>query len=407
MISVVSRLQLLSGNNQIKKTMHIAKNILLVFLVSFLVQEGNSQIQTPVKIAVFAPLYIDSAFKEQEYKLGKNNLPKYMLAGLDFYNGVQLAIDSLQAEKQDLEVMIFDSKMPDDSLEALLSSNQMQDVGMMIASFNNRNEIGSLSDFALEKNIPLLSATFPNDGGITENPFFVMLNPSLHTHLEALHKFLRRTYPTNNIQFFRRKGNAEDMIQQIFMDLNAKATASPLKIKVIELPDSIIATQVTDYLDTNRLNVVVCGSLNETFGSNLSKALSSSKKYKNIAIGMPTWDAIRDISNNLDIVYTTPYNFNRAEDKGIRFTEKYNDRFATRPSDMSLKGFETMYHFARLLIKYQQETINHLSDKEFKVFHDFDIQLVKRNVASSGADYRENKKLLLIRKVNGKIKSSY
>ncbi len=387
--------------------MHIKKIIGLVFLVSFFVQEGKSQIQIPVKIAVFAPLYIDSAFKEQEYKLGKNNLPKYMLAGLDFYNGVQLAIDSLQAEKQALEVMIYDSKMPEDSLDALLSSNQMQDVGMMIASFNNRNEIKSLADFALEKNIPLLSATFPNDGGITENPFFIMLNPSLHTHLEALHKFLRRTYPTNNIQFFRRKGDAEDMIQQIFMDLNTKAVASPLKIKVIELPDTIMTEQVSDYLDSNKLNIVICGSLYESFGIKLSKALSSSKKYKNIAIGMPTWDAIRDISNNLDIIYTTPYNFNRSEDKGIRFTEKYNARFAIRPSDMAFKGFETMYHFAHLFLKYKQQIINHLSDKEYKVFHDFDIQLVKRNQESIGTDYRENKKLLLIRKVNGKIKSSY
>ena len=52
------------------------------------------------KIAIFAPLYLDSAFTaSQEYRYGKNVFPKFINSGLEFYEGVQLALDSLAKEK--------------------------------------------------------------------------------------------------------------------------------------------------------------------------------------------------------------------------------------------------------------------------------------------------------------------
>src|SRR4051812_23042449 len=40
----------------------------------------------PVKVAVFIPLYTDDVFSGSEYSLGKANLPKNILPGLEFYN---------------------------------------------------------------------------------------------------------------------------------------------------------------------------------------------------------------------------------------------------------------------------------------------------------------------------------
>src|SRR5918911_1150193 len=51
------------------------------------------------KIAIFAPLYLDSAFDaSHEYRYGKNVFPKFINSGLEFYEGVQLALDSLAKE---------------------------------------------------------------------------------------------------------------------------------------------------------------------------------------------------------------------------------------------------------------------------------------------------------------------
>jgi len=379
------------------------------FLIFGLMFAANSMAQNttikPLKIAVFAPVYVDSAFTGDNYKLGKNFLPRYILPGLDFYNGVTLAIDSLNAEGASVEVLFYDTKSVETPINKIVLATEIQDVSLIIASFNNRTEIKPLADFALQKNIPLISATYPNDGGITANPFFVLINPKLSAHLEAIYRYLHRMYPTENITVFRRKGNLEDMIQNTFSDLNKRSPGIPLKFKTVELTDSFTSSQVTGYLDSTKQNIVLCGTLNETFGKNLSKALSSSRAYSVTAIGMPTWDGLKDISKDLEIIYSTPYNLTRTDKLSQLFIDDYRAKYAGWPGDMAFKGFEAMYHFTKLLLKYDKQLINHLSEKEYKLFNEFDIQPYRSNKASTLPDYLENKKLYFIRKVDGKIRS--
>jgi hypothetical protein len=56
---------------------------------------ANSQTTTNdsvYKIAVFAPIFIDSAFNGNNYKVTGNYIPKTMLPGLDFYNGIMILL---------------------------------------------------------------------------------------------------------------------------------------------------------------------------------------------------------------------------------------------------------------------------------------------------------------------------
>ena len=195
------------------------------------------------------------------------------------------------------------------------------------------------------------------------------------------------------------------MIKKVFVDMKQKTPGIPLKLKAVELTDSFTARHVTDYLDSAKQNIVVCGTLNETFGMNLTKALGNAKNYHTIAIGMPTWDGMKDIGKDLEIIYSTPYNLTRTDKLSQQLTARYRAKYSGRPSDMFFKGFESMYHFSKLLLKYRNDLTNNLSDKEFKLFNEFDIQPVRSNKESSLPDYLENKKLYFIRKVDGRIKS--
>jgi len=388
--------------------MRTLKKFILVFIILISYYSASAQEQPKVwKVAVFAPVYLDSAYTQDgNYRLGNQILPRYMMPGLDFYNGVMLAIDSLNAEKQPVEVIFYDSKNVKGNPINAIQDSALADVSLIIASFNNRNEIKPLSDFALEHEIPLISATYPNDAGLTENPYFILINPTLRTHLEGLYNYLQRVYPTSTMTMFRRKGAVEDMIQNGFADIAKSSKSVPLKIKTIELTDSFTTSQVIAYLDSSRQNIVICGSLNESFGTNLVKSLSESKKYRSIAIGMPTWDALRGVDRNVEILYTTPYHFIRTDKLGLDITNTYRNKFSGRPSDMVFKGFEAMYRFTKLLIKHEGALMKNLSDKSLKLFNDFDIQPVKPYSNNSNAvDYLENKKLYYIRKMDGQIRS--
>lgn len=375
-------------------------------LCLFLFVAGMAQTATkPLKIAVFAPVYLDSAFDRQEYKQGNNALPRIILPGLEFYNGMMLAADSLNTEEQQLEVYFYDTKSIQEPLEKILQKEELKQVSLIIASFNTRAEIKPMAAFAQQQRIPLISMTYPNDGGLTGNPYFALVNPTLRTHIEALYKYMHRNYPTESITLFKRKGAAEDMIAGMIADMNKKTPGLPLKIRSVELSDTFSTGQVLQQLDSTRQNIVFCSSLNETFGTNLVKAIASVKSYKTVTIGMPTWDAIRDLGKDAEIIYSTPYNYSRSDKLGQYINTTYRSKYIGRPSDMVYKGFEALYHFGRLLLKHQDRLINNLSDKDFKLFNEFDFQPVKAVKESFSADYLENKKLYFVRKLDGQIKS--
>ena len=135
---------------------------------------SQNEVNKPLKIAVFSPIFLDSVFNGNTYKLTNNSLPKTVLPGLEFYNGVMMAIDSLEKENIPVEIYIFDSKSGQEPMSTILENPIWDSISFIIASFKERNEIKPLADFAAKKNIPLVSATFPNDGGVSENPFFVL-----------------------------------------------------------------------------------------------------------------------------------------------------------------------------------------------------------------------------------------
>ncbi len=380
------------------------KGFILCIIMGLLGNCLIAQPTSPLKIAVFAPVYLDTVFSGNNYLLGNNNIPRNILPGLDFYNGIQLAIDSLNAEGQSLSVLFYDSKSNTQSIKEILASESLQDVSMIIASFNHRNDIKPLADFALNKQIPLISMTYPNDGGVKSNPYFALVNPTLTTHVEGIYKFLQKNYPTEPILYVKRTGALEDMIEGLFQDLNKKTPALPLKIRTVSATDSTNIASFNAILDSTKTNIIFCGSLNENFGINLVKSTATNKNYKAVLIGMPTWDAIKDLGKGTEIIYSTPYKYNRTDKLAQYINTSYRNKVSGRPSDMVFKGFEAMYHFGKLLIKHQNNIVTQLSDNSFTLFNEFDFVPVKSKSENIPA-YLENKRIYYVKKIDGVIKS--
>src|SRR4051812_10232154 len=182
--------------------------ILLSLFIAGLAGKANAQIDTskPVKVAVFIPLYVDAAFDSISLASENPNLPKNVLPGLEFYNGVMMAIDSLNQDGAKAEISIYDTKQTRQSLSQLMSKPELNGVALMIAAITNTAELKLFADQALSKRVPLISATYPNYVGVSQNPYFVLLNSSFRTHLEGLYGHIKRYYGANNIIAVTKKG---------------------------------------------------------------------------------------------------------------------------------------------------------------------------------------------------------
>ena len=369
---------------------------LLVLLLSCFASahaQPTKAVQDRKTIAVFIPLEIDAAFNGPDYILGNSNLPKTMLPGLDFYNGVLMAIDSLKKTNTSLDIRIIDAKQKNNSLAPLLTDTSMQKTALIISAVSNRADTKLIADFALAHQTPMVSAVFPNDAGVTNNPFFTILNPTLKTQCEAISNYLQNNFAKNTILYCKKKGPTEDYIQSIIVDSKNKTAKSFLNI---EVQDSIVFSDLAPYLDSTKQNILLCGSLKESFGTALVKILNENPAYKSTVIGMPTWDGDKSLNTpNVEIIYASPYFFNGNEKLLKQLTAAYKAKYLGRPSDQFFKGYETMLYFTTSLLS-----------KTSPAFNTFKIMPVYNADNKSQVDYQENKNLYFFRKQNGQIKSA-
>ena len=381
------------------KRFAIAQTLLIVLIIISL----DSFSQQRLKVAVFAPIYLDSAFKGGDYKLGLSNLPKNMLSGLDFYNGVMMAADSLESEDKNLDVLFYDSK-GSESIYTIIRKPEFAGVNMIIAAFNNRQDIAPLAEIAQHRNIPLISSTYPNDGGVTNNPFFVMINSSLKTHIEQIYKYLQKNLSSTHIVYVKRKGQLEDLVQYYFREAGKASSIPPFVYQTVDIAEPYTTQSLLENLDSTTTNTIICGSLNEAFGIKLVKTLAANSNYDCTVMGMPTWDGLKDLDgsdcNGVNIIFSSPYNFVRTQSTAVLLSNNYKSQLNGRPSDMFFKGYESMYHFSSLLLKHPNDLMSHLSDRESKLFNDFIIEPVKSTTDQSVL-YQENKKLYFVKKING------
>lgn len=377
-------------------------------MTGFVFAKAADTATNPLRIAVLIPLNLDSAFNGFEYKLSNTNIPQYFLTGLDFYSGVKMAIDSLQKENANIEVWIYDTHKQNKNLKQLTAEMQNINFDLVIASISNTEEQKVLSEFSSKNSIPVISATFPNDAFIFNNPFFAIVNPTWQTHIEAVYHFLADSFPHKKIILFTRNGNLENRISEEFQKLNSKKSVN---FSSVILSDNFNSNDVLKHLDSTKQNIVLCGSLYENFGKSLIKTLNDfGMSYPVYLIGMPTWNGMDgttgDDAANIKIVITTPYNYLAGSNSFLdTVSSEYKASYFSMPSDMVLKGFETMYHFTKLLIAHPNDFINRISDSSYHVSCDYNFKPVRLLPTSFIPDFLENKKIYFIKISEGKVQS--
>ncbi len=332
-------------------------------------------------------------------------MPKHILPGLDFVQGALMAVDSVNSN-QPLEVLVYDLRSANQSLDKLRSRNIFDSLDLMIGSVSGA-EYRTLADLALLKNIPFVSATFPNDGGVTNNPFTIIVNSTLPAHCEAIYNFIMRSNPTANLVYVRRKGTQEDRLASYFAKYNKGSNGSTLlKWKTLNLNDNFTQTDLIPQLDSLKTNVLICGSLDEAFGLNLvNVAQKIYKTYPMELVGMPTWDGMKDLTKpeykDLSLFYTATF-FNTGTVAATNFTKGFTDLTNGRPSDVAYRGYELTRFFIQLLLRYNTQLMQHLNERSYRSFTEFDFRPVL-NSTSGKPDYFENKRIYILKRSNNLV----
>ena len=155
-------------------------------------------------------------------------------------------------------------------------------------------------------------------------------------------------------------------------------------------------------------NIIIGATLNEGFATKLSAAAAAyTDTFAISLVGMPNWDGFKIMRNsadskNLSILYTTPFytgNYNGFRGK---VGNSFRGRVKYDITDVALKAYELVFQYTKLLPGYSGDFMNNMNQYPYKVFSDFNFKPVYTN-GSSSIDYYENKRLYIMKVLNGTV----
>ncbi len=388
--------------------------VFFTVLFSFKNLSAQNILVTPphnYKIAIFAPLYLDSVFRNNTFKYYKT-IPRFIMPAIDFVQGAQIALDSLESGDDYIDATIYDSKSFTQPVPYLIQSKKLDSLDLIIGSIKDA-EFLQLAEFAANHKIPFISATYPNDAGITNNPFMVIVNSTLKTHCEAIYSYILQNHGTDKIYLCRQNGTQEDMVASYFKQINEQDGKPLLNIQSLNFDNNLNAAILKTKLDSNRNSILIGASLDENFAGRMAHAcFDLNKTFPIILIGMPTWDgfsSLRKKNNYKDfpIYYTTTYYNNKDDDFSKTLTAAYQKKYKIKPSDMAFKGFESVYCFTKMLTKKPDNLMSNFNDNCPKVFCEYNFRPVRLKGENIAPDYYENKHLYFIKILNGIVSRAW
>jgi hypothetical protein len=350
------------------------------------------------KVAIITPMFLDSV--ELEPTLTK--IPKFMMPGLDFFKGIQIAADTLKQLGFKLDIYVHDSRSDSLNVSELIRSGTLDSMDFIIGNASVF-DLKLLAEFGLEKKINFISAVSPADAGQEVNPYFTILQPRLVSHIEKLHKSISAKYPEDNVVFIHRNSVAERNALMYFK--NDIVHPLPARFKEMELKtDEVDIRQLLNVIDSLHGTTIMLGIIDPAAAvKNLRLLLPYAKQYGIKVYCMPTMESIKSLGRPdefpmMPVYYTTSYMIDKITPSSLYINREYKKHMGGYPSDVVYKGFESLYFFSNLMRKYGVPFNEHIGESAYSFITPYKIVPVKEK---GNIKFYENKYLYLVRFENG------
>lgn len=353
----------------------------------------NTRMKNRYRVDVLVPLYLDELVKNNK-PVYKDRIPEKAIAGMNFYEGVKLAADTL-GNMYSMDVYIHDITATDKSPDQLIAHHQLDSADLIIGAVQAA-QVKVLAAFAKTRNVNFVSALSPADAGIRDNPYFTLLQPTLQSHCEWIRSAVSRKHKNAKpVVLYRTVPSLDESAYKYVVQDDAAAYRSVL---CNTLP---AAGALRKYFDSTVSNVVIMPIMDHVYAESILNLLGQDFPGYNFEVyGMPSWKSLSGlhkpaVNPNVAVSYTTPFYYDPTTASGQALINRYRKTFGGRPGEMVYRGYEVLQWYAYLLNRYGTVFNKKMSDNGSAAFTRFEIKV---NKDKDGVPlYNENQHLYLMR----------
>ena len=351
-------------------------------------------------IDVLLPLYLNTLVKDGKAVYPKP--PDYAMGAINFYEGITIAAQALNLQHLNLQLNIHDITQDTAKPEALIAAHKL-DHSNLILGYVQSNDIPALAKFAKQKSINFVSVLSPADADTKENPYFILIQPTLITHIDQLVHFALDKYARNPKFILNSKNSGAEIeaYKQIKRSLTDQKDVKELDCSHFNLNTEMLAKN----FDSTKTNILFIGTLDIANTEKILNALAAlPRSYHFEIFGMPSWKYLKGLTSasnymGLSIRYTSPFYYDPTTSSGQYVTTEYTKTYGTEPTEMVYRGYESVYWFSNLLQKHGTIFNKDLKDVSSAPFTRYEI----KPSYSKDNDflYLENNKLYILHYQNG------
>lgn len=303
------------------------------------------------RVDFLLPLYLNDLVKNDK-PVYKDRIPEKAQTGVNFYEGVKLAVDTLNKMGYEIDVHIHDITEVGHTPEALVKSNALAESDLIIGAVQSY-QIKPVADYAKKKQINFISALSPADADILGNPYFTITQPTLVTHIKKLRASVLKKYPDSDIFLFYRTDPSVDSTAYKYAFEDEE---KHFKRVQINLPPTQMHLQ--KIFDSTHVNVIMMPILDYSYAQNILEDLYKwFPSYSFEVYGVPSWKGMSklrqtDAYPNVTILFSVPFHFEITNSFTSNFNTIYKNEFGGRPTEMTFRGYETTMWYAYLLKRY-------------------------------------------------------
>lgn len=336
------------------------------------IEYPSSKLKIRYRIDVLLPLYLNELVQDNKVAF-EQKLPEKVIASYHFYEGILLAKDSLNKLGYSIDINIIDVTQDNQTPEQLIKLKTLVGADLIIG-FLPSTQLKTIANFAQKNKVNFISALSAADGGVVNNPFFTILQPTLKIHCQKIRQLHIDRFPGRSILFLVDTTNTLDSLAYaLTVGSNSKKT------KTLFLGSNLDSAKLVKLLDTSLVNPIVVPIMNETVADSLLKQIVTwFPNYRFQFMGMPSWTDLSILKSNnksekIAFVYGIPFDFSKNKSMQNLIVNQYKKQVGAKPDEFVFRGFETVYWFAYFLHSYGTMFNTHFSDTSGAAFTPFDI----------------------------------
>ena len=324
-----------------------------------LIELRKPQLKSSYKVVIMLPFMVGDRSGGNEAKATR---------AVEFYEGAQMAFDSLRRENVPLSISVFDTQDSDSVIQMLLLREEVRTADLIIGPMSN-SELRTVSDFAAANKIPMVSPLNPRFSPETDNDYFLQINPSYEQQSAQIFAYADRTAGRRSKNFIvvGTKDDSLSMAQfQTAYGIYRKDTAARAEMYMSE-DGRFDATKIRSKIQRGALNILVAPSLREPFVFGLLRSLSddggktidpNNKKVQDsyIVFGLSQWKYFETINfeyfESMRLHMTSDVFADLKNPPTVRFKEAYFSEYGMPPREFAYVGFDVMIYIGRMLKKH-------------------------------------------------------